>query len=170
MATSLWPSSWRRNPTPTVRIRVAALATADLLPIQQLARMDDDMLADATKDRPSYIAARVWAERGEHSRSSVWSKGSGVVKEYVDASDVRLYIKSELERTDENLSYDYAKRLAGEALERIREMSKSRCYVEKRNRRKDGLSYKERRLVVPSDADIPGEGWEEAPGTEGLTG
>ena len=155
---------------PLERSGTSAVATADLLPIQQLARMDDDMLANATSTRPDYIAARVWAERGQHSRGSVWSQGSCDVREYVDASDVRLFIKSELERSDESLSYEYAKKLAGDALERLRELAKNRVYIEQRNRKKDGLQYKERRLVLPSDAEIPGEGQTEAPGTNEVAG
>jgi len=156
---------------PLERSGESVLATGDLLPIQQLAQMQDDTLAGATSKRADYIAARVWTERGQHSPGSVWSSGCGQVREYVDASDVRTYIKSELERADESLSYDYAKKLAGDALERIRELAKDRCYVERRNHRKDGLRYKERRLVVPSDADIPGEGsTSDAPGTDGVTG
>jgi hypothetical protein len=159
---------------PLERSGTTPLATADLLPIQQLARMDEDMLARATNTRPDYIAAKVWAKRGQHSPGSVWSKGGPSVREYLDASDVRLFIKAHLERDEERLSHDYAKKLAGEALERIRELAKHRVRIVKKTHRKDGLQYKERRLVLDSDAELPGEHEQEhersTPGTTEVTG
>jgi hypothetical protein len=165
---------WVRLPDhedPLERSGTPRLTAADLLPIQQLARMDDQLLSSATGRRADYLAAKAWAERGAHDRSTLWSQGCNGVAEYVDASDVRVWLKSNHERADESLSYEHAKKLAGQTLERIRELANHRVYVEKRTHRKDGLQYKERRLVVPSDADIPGEGTHQRdPGTTDLPG
>jgi uncharacterized coiled-coil protein SlyX len=167
-------TQWVRLPDhedPLYRSGTPRLTAADLLPIQQLARMDDQLLSNATGRRADYLAAKAWAERGDHDRSTLWSKGCNGVVEYVDASDVRVWLKSNHERADESLSYEHAKKLAGQTLERIRELANHRVYIEKRTHRKDGLTYKERRLVVPSDADIPGESSHERdPGTTDLPG
>jgi hypothetical protein len=116
-------------------------------------------------------AARIWKARATHSPGSLWTQGCKDVDEYVDASDIRVFIKSNCERDDESLSRDYAKKLAGRAMERLRELAKSRVYIERRTHRKDGLEYTERRLVLPSDAEIPGgvvtEG---SPETDPVTG
>ena len=147
------------------------LPAADLLPIQQLARMDEDALATATNTRADYIAARLWNARDTHSPGSLWTKGCKDVVEYVDASDIRVFIKSNCERDDESLSRDYAKKLAGRAMERLRELAKSRVYIQRRTHRKDGLEYTERRLVLPSDAEIPGGVvTDNAPRTDTVTG
>jgi len=147
------------------------LPAADLLPIQQLARMDEEALATATNTRADYIAARIWKARTTHSPGSLWTQGCKDVAEYVDASDVRVFIKSNCERHDESLSRDYAKKLAGRAMERLRELAKSRVYIERRTHRKDGLEYTERRLVLPSDAEIPGGVvTDDPPETDAVTG
>ncbi|WP_424016241.1 hypothetical protein ACOZ4N_00290 (plasmid) [Halorientalis pallida] len=147
------------------------LPAADLLPIQQLARMDEDALATATNTRADYIAVRIWKARATHSPGSLWTQGCKGVAEYVDASDIRVFIKSNCERDDESLSRDYAKKLAGRAMERLRELAKSRVYIERRTHRKDGLEYTERRLVLPSDAEIPGSVvTDDPPGTDAVTG
>lgn len=39
----------------------------------------------------------------------------------------------------------------------LKELTKSRTYDELRTHRKDGLSYKERRLILPKDAALLGE-------------
>lgn len=155
---------------PLERRGTSALATADLLPIQQLARMGDDMLANATSKRPDYIAAKVWDERGKHSASTLWSQGSSDVREYIDAGELKIWIKREMERPDEDMSDDYAKQLAGRTLERIRKLAKDRLYIQKRNHRKDGLRYQERRLILPSDSEIPGETSASSPDTAEVAG
>ena len=42
-------------------------------------------------------------------------------------------------------------------MDALQELTKDRMYIKKRNRRKDGLKYKERRLHLPTDSEIPGE-------------
>ncbi len=45
-------------------------------------------------------------------------------------------------------------------IDAILDLSKHRVAVRKRQERKNGLEYTERRLVLPEDAEIPGEGGE----------
>jgi hypothetical protein len=47
----------------------------DLLPIQRLARYDDEILASVTNRKPDELAGKVWRERDEAGRYSLWSKG-----------------------------------------------------------------------------------------------
>lgn len=156
---------------PLERSGESVLSTGDLLPIQQLAQMPDEMLANATSSRGEYLAAKLWAERGTHSHSSPWSAGGPDVREFVDASDVRVWIKVNHERPDECLSDDWAKKLAGKAIEQMQEFSKHRGRILMRNRRKDGLKYKERRFVLDADAEIPGESTSnDTPVTDGVPG
>jgi DNA repair exonuclease SbcCD ATPase subunit len=145
--------TWARLPgeaDPLDRSSGAQLAIGDLLPIQQLARMDDEMLRSSTSSLPAQLAAKAWRER---ANGRLWNDGSGRVREYVDASDLRAWIR----REEAGISQSYAKKLVSRTLDAIQELTKNRVYVERRNRRKDGLQYKERRLILPSDSEIPGE-------------
>lgn len=126
------------------------LSGSDLLPIQQLARLDDDMLRGTVDNLPSRLAAKVWAERDD---GDLWRKGSGDVREYVDASDLRHWIR----REESGVSKEYAKKLVSRTIDALQEYSQYRLVVTKRKRRKDGLQYKERRVVLKSDVEIPGE-------------
>lgn len=51
-----------------------ALTPGDLLPIQQLGRMDDDMLHSAASSKPVRLAAEVWRDRNDE-RSTLWNQG-----------------------------------------------------------------------------------------------
>lgn len=146
----------------------------NLLPIQQLARMNDGRLASTTETRGQYIGVKIWQQRIKHGAGdgSIWSRGADGL-EWLDASDARQYIRYNLEREDEDLSKNYAKKLAGRALEFIQEFANNRCYVKKRQHTKDGLTYQERRLHLPGDAHIPGEDDElpsARPGTNDVPG
>jgi DNA repair exonuclease SbcCD ATPase subunit len=127
------------------------LARGDLLPVQQLAQLDDDMLA--SESRPARLAVWAWQQRDDSGPYSLWSKGSGEVAEYVDAGD----LADEIRAKENGVSREYAKKLASRTIDALLDFTKDRLYVETRNRRADGLHYKERRLVLPSDAEIPGE-------------
>jgi hypothetical protein len=127
------------------------LAHADLLPIQQLAQMDDDMLHSAAESRPTRLAAELWRARDE--KRGPWSKGSGPVRQYVDASELAVWIRSR----ETGVSKEYGQKLASRVIDCLTDLTKNRMYDELRNRRKDGLQYKERRLVLPTDSSIPGE-------------
>lgn len=65
-----------------------AHSTADLLPIQRLTRYDNEMLASVTNRKPDELAAKVWRERNDAGRYSLWSTGSGDIRTYLDASDL----------------------------------------------------------------------------------
>ena len=132
------------------------LAQADLLPIQQLARLDEEMLA--SESRPVRIAVKAWQEReidAQKSRNDarLWKHGSKDVREYLDAGDLATWIRIE----EMGVSKEYAQKLASRAIDAVLDLTKGRLYDELRTHRKDGLQYKERRLVVPADAAIPGE-------------
>ena len=137
------------------------LSHGDLLPIQQLAQMDDEMLYSTAKSRPTRLAAEAWQERGD-KRSSLWQTGSNGVREYMDAGDLADWIRV----NETGVSKAYAQKLAGRTIEAMRELSKDRLRDKMRNRRADGLKYKERRLILDEEADIPGED----PQTEGVDG
>lgn len=141
------------------------LDTGDLLPIQQLARLDEGILA--REARPVELAARAWDARDDDT--GPWSKGCNGVRQYLDASALREWIRVE----ETGVSAEYAKKLAQRTLDALTDLSQNRCYVEKRKRRKDGLKYKETRLVLPSGAEIPGEttsGADDSPGTGVVAG
>ncbi|WP_227377593.1 hypothetical protein [Haladaptatus halobius] len=72
---------------------VVAHSTADLLPIQRLARYDDEMLTSVTNRKPDELAAKVWCERDDTSRYSLWSNGSGEIRAFLDASDLAEWIR-----------------------------------------------------------------------------
>jgi len=134
---------------PLKRSGTSALATGDLLPIQQLARMDDDMLRSAGP-LPTRLAARAWRAREE---GGLWEKGSGEIHQYVDAGSLKTWIR----REEDGVSKDYAKKLASRTIEALKDLTKNRVGIKKKNHRKDGLRYKERRVVIKSDVEIPGE-------------
>lgn len=135
---------------PLARSGTSKLAQGDLLPIQQLSRLDDDMLRATTSSLPPRLAARVWRER---ENGKLWNKGSGDVREYLDASDLKVWIR----RQEKGISEDYAKTLVSRTIDALQTLTKHRVKIEKRSHRKDGLQYKERRIVLERDAEIPGE-------------
>jgi hypothetical protein len=145
----------------------------DLLPIQQLARMDDDTLASCTDKLPDELAARLWEERDRAGRpGSPWTKGCKSVREYVDGGELAQWIRTTMKaEKGEPISKQYAQKLAGRTMDALRDLTRTRVKVDLRSRRQDGLEYRERRLVVPSDAEIPGEGSPDAsPETNGVVG
>ncbi|GAB7020476.1 hypothetical protein [Halostagnicola bangensis] len=131
-----------------------SLAYADLLPIQQLARMDADMRRSTANALPSRLAAKLWEARTDPAvGDDPWKTGCKTVAEYVTASDLKHWIR----RREPGTSETYAKKLVSRTIDAILELSKHRLAVRKRTERKNGLEYTERRLVLPADADIPGE-------------
>jgi hypothetical protein len=128
-------------------------STADLLPIQRFARYDDEMLASLTNRKPDELAAKAWRERDEAGRWSLWSKGSGPVRVYLDSSDLAEWIRTHEPGVDRKYSQELARR----TMDAMRQLAKGRLAEKKKNRRKDGLQYKERRLVLMRDVDLPGE-------------
>ncbi|WP_126663215.1 hypothetical protein [Haloterrigena salifodinae] len=130
------------------------LAHGDLLPIQQLARMDTDMRRATADALPTRLAARLWEARADPTvGDDPWTTGCKSVREYVAASDLKHWIR----RQEEGISETYAKKLVSRTIDAALELSKNRLAVRKRTQRKNGLEYTERRLILPVDAEIPGE-------------
>ncbi|WP_226483247.1 hypothetical protein [Natrinema amylolyticum] len=139
---------------PIDRTDDVALAHGDLLPIQQLARMDADMRRSTANSLPTRLAARLWQARADPTRGDdPWTDGCKSVAEYVTASDLKHWIR----RQEDGISETYAKKLVSRTIDAVLELSKHRLAVRKRTQRKNGLEYTERRLVLPTDAEIPGE-------------
>ncbi len=158
---------------PLNRGGATALAHGDLLPIQQLAQMDDDMLHSSTSDLPSRLAAKLWKARTDDTfGDNPWEKGSKDVREYVKASDLKHWIR----RQENGVSESYAKKLVSRTIDRLMEFSNNRLGIRKKSERKNGLQYKERRVLLKTDAEIPGEtttnhaDQDDAPETAGVVG
>ncbi|MCU4743963.1 hypothetical protein [Natronoglomus mannanivorans] len=131
-----------------------SLAHADLLPIQQLAKMDEDMLRSTTNSLPSRLAAKLWNARTDPTAGDdPWNDGCKNVREYVKASDLKHWIR----RQEPGTSETYAKKLVSRTIDAILDLSKNRLAIRRKRERKNGLEYTERRLVLTADADIPGE-------------
>jgi hypothetical protein len=147
-----------------------AHSTADLLPLQRLARYDDEMLASVTNRKPDELAGKAWRERDEADRYSLWSKGSGKIRAYLDVSDLADWIRLK----ESGVSKKYSQELARRTMDAMHELSKNRLGKIKRQRSKDGLSYKETRLVLKADVELPGEvskeNTDDSPTTDGIAG
>jgi len=131
-----------------------SLSYGDLLPLQQLAKMDEDMLRATTSALPSRLAAKLWKARADPAvGDNPWRKGSAGVREYVTAGDMKHWIR----RQEKGISDDYAKKLVSRTIDALLDLSKSRLAVKKRTQRKNGLEYTERRVLLMDDVDIPGE-------------
>ncbi|ELZ16578.1 hypothetical protein [Natrinema limicola] len=131
-----------------------SLSYGDLLPLQQLAKMDEDMLRATTSALPSRLAAKLWKARTDPSvGDNPWRKGSTSVREYVTAGDMKHWIR----RQEKGISDDYAKKLVSRTIDALLNLSKSRLAVKKRTQRKNGLEYTERRVLLMDDVDILGE-------------
>lgn len=129
------------------------LAYGDLLPIQQFARMDDDMLRSTANALPTRLAAKLWQARTDLSvGDNPWEPGGAGITEYVKASDLKHWIR----RQEFGVSDTYAKKLVSRVIDAVLDLSIHRVAVRKRTERKNGLEYTERRLVIPKDVDIPG--------------
>jgi hypothetical protein len=130
------------------------LAHADLLPIQQLARLDADMRRSTTSSLPTRLATKLWKARTDSTiDDDPWKRGSKTVRAYVDAGELKHWIR----RQERGVSDAYAKKLVSRTIDAALELSKHRLAVHRRTQRKNGLSYTERRLVLPTDAELPGD-------------
>ncbi|NUC74815.1 hypothetical protein HTZ84_21360 [Haloterrigena sp. SYSU A558-1] len=141
-----------------------SLAFGDLLPIQQLARMDDDRRRAAANSLPTRLAAKLWQARTDPSvGDDPWERGCKDVAEYVTASDLRHWIR----RREPGISESYAKKLVSRTIDAVLDLSKNRLAVRRKTERKNGLEYTERRLLLPADASIPGAGSRDGATTTG---
>ena len=77
------------------------------------------------------------------------------------------------------MSRDYATKLSRRTIDALLDLSNHRLYDKLRSRRAEGPTYKERRVVLPAEAEIPGEtrsgtesanSEESAPATTGVAG
>ncbi|APX98399.1 coiled-coil domain-containing protein [Natronorubrum daqingense] len=131
-----------------------SLAFGDLLPIQQLARMDDQRRRAAANALPTRLAAKLWRSRTDPSvGDDPWERGCKNVREFVTASDLKHWIR----RQEPGITESYAKKLVSRTIDALLDLSKNRLAVRRRTERKNGLEYTERRVIVPADASIPGE-------------
>ncbi|WP_232833730.1 hypothetical protein [Saliphagus sp. LR7] len=155
---------------PLERGGATTLAHGDLLPIQQLARMDADMLRSTTNALPTRLAAQLWKARTDETvGDDPWRRGSKAVQASVKASDLKHWIR----RQEPGTSESYAKKLVSRTIDALLELSKNRLAIHRKQERKNGLQYSERRIVLPADAEIPGETARtdtEAPGTADVHG
>ncbi|ADD07172.1 uncharacterized protein Nmag_3622 (plasmid) [Natrialba magadii ATCC 43099] len=144
-----------------------ALAHGDLLPIQQLATMDDDMLHATVSSLPSRLAARLWKARTDPGvGDNPWENGCAGVREYVTASEMKHWIR----RQETGISESYAKKLVSRTIDALLDLSKNRLAIKRTRQRKNGLEYTERRVLLMEDAEIPGEGGGMERGSEAKTG
>ncbi|AXR79893.1 hypothetical protein [Natrarchaeobaculum sulfurireducens] len=131
-----------------------SLAHGDLLPIQQLARMDEEMLRSTTSALPSRLAAKLWKARVDPSvGDDPWKSGCKGIQSYVDAGEMKHWIR----RQEQGISDEYAKKLVSRTIDALLDLSKHRLAIRKRTQRKNGLEYTERRVVLMADTEIPGE-------------
>ncbi|WP_135855246.1 hypothetical protein [Halorussus salinus] len=146
-----------------------AHSTADLLPLQRLARYDDEMLASVTNRKPDELAAKAWRKRDDPGRYQLWTSGSSGWRVYCKSSDLADWIM----RHEEGVSKNYAQELARRTLDAMRELSKHRLITTQKKRTADGLTYKENVVVLTKDADLPGEpslGGTDGPDTDEVAG
>ncbi|MCU4975828.1 hypothetical protein OB955_24415 [Halobacteria archaeon AArc-m2/3/4] len=146
-----------------------ALSHCDLLPIQQLARMDDDLLHSSTNSLPARLAAKLWRARTDPGvGDDPWQDGCKGIRAYVKAGDMKHWIR----RQKRGVSDAYAKKLVSRTIDALLELSKNRVAIRKRTERKNGLSYTERRVLLKTDTSIPGEttASDRSPETAGVHG
>ncbi len=116
--------------------------------------MDEKMRRSATSALSTRLAAKLWQARSDDSvGDNPWEAGCKNIVEYVKASDVKHWIR----RQEQGISESYAKKLVSRVIDALLDLSKHRVVVRKRTERKNGLEYTERRLVLSTDAAIPGE-------------
>jgi len=120
-----------------------AVAMDDLLPIQRLARLPEDMLDDELANKKNVRrAVWLWDERED-----LMTKGSSGVHRYIDAGDLAMYLKTRFE-------IDPSSETTKRVMKQFVEYANNRAYI-KKQRKPEG--YEERRLIIPADAEIPGE-------------
>ncbi len=129
-----------------------SLAHGDLLPIQQLARMDDEMLRSTTNALPSRLAAKLWKARTDPTTGDdPWQSGCKNVREYVKASDLKHWIR----RQEHGINDTYAKKLVSRTIDALLDLTKNRLAIRRKRERKNGLEYTERRILLTADTEVP---------------
>ncbi len=116
--------------------------------------MDNEMRRSTANTLPTRLAAKLWQARSDDSvGDNPWEAGCKDIAEYVKASDLKHWIR----RQEAGISESYAKKLVSRVIDALLDLAKNRVAVKKRTERKNGLEYTERRLVLPTDVEIPGE-------------
>lgn len=158
-----------KSEDPVGRGGATTLAHGDLLPIQQLAQMDDDMLDRTAKTKGDYLAARLWQAR-DSEVDNPWKKGCKGVREYIDAGGMKHWIRRELGRGAVDDSY--AKKLVTRTIGALKDLTKDRIVITKTKSGRSGVTSKERRVKIMDEAVIPGETAQkdDVDGTSGVHG
>ncbi|MFC6764622.1 hypothetical protein [Natrinema soli] len=130
------------------------LAHGDLLPIQQLAQMDGDMLDRTAKTKGDYLAAKLWQAR-DSEVDNPWKNGCKGVQEYIDASEMKHWIRRELGRGA--VDDAYAKKLVSRTIGAMKDLTKDRIVITKTKSGRSGVTSKERRVKIMDEVEIPGE-------------
>jgi|GEM_PF-469470 len=138
---------------PLARGGAVVQSTADLLPLQRLARFDDEMLASTTNRKPDELAAKAWRERDNPGRYKLWSNGGANVRTYMTAPDLADWIRQE----EAGVSKKYSQELARRTIDAMIELARGKLGKTKRKRRTDGLTYHETRVVLHQGTELPGE-------------
>ncbi len=117
--------------------------------------MDEDLRRASTNALSTRLAAKLWQARVDSSvGDNPWEAGCKGIQEYVTASDLRHWIR----RREPGISKTYAEKLVSRVIDAMLDLSTHRVAVRRRMERKNGLEYTERRIVLPEDAEIPGDG------------
>jgi hypothetical protein len=84
---------------------------------------------------------------------TLWNTGCNGVREYLDGGELAAWIRAREPGVDKS----YSQKLASRTIDAMIDIAKGRLYTQLKNRRKDGLRYKERRVILPEESTIPGE-------------
>ncbi|WP_458190988.1 hypothetical protein [Haladaptatus sp. NG-WS-4] len=77
------------------------------------------MLASVTNRKPDELAAKVWHERDEAGRYSLWSNGSGEISAYLDTSELAQWIRLK----ESGVSKKYSQELARRTMDAMHDLS-----------------------------------------------
>jgi hypothetical protein len=93
------------------------------------------------------------AQDHEQERSTLWNQDCNGVREYVDAGELAQW----LHHNEPGVNKEYSQKLASRTIDALTDLTKGRLYVKQKNRRKGGLSYKKRRVVLLDESESSGE-------------
>lgn len=120
----------------------------------------DESEHDRSTDRESVVGIRLlvsvehrWYLRFIHPVTAIEVVDCGDGDEEHDAGELAQW----LHHNEPSVNKEYSQKLAGRTIDALLDLTKGRLYVKRKNRRKDGLSYEERRVVLPEESEIPGE-------------
>lgn len=79
-----------------------------------------------------------------------WEQGYNNVQKYVDVDEFDQWLR----HNEPGVDKEYSQKLAGRAIDALMVLTKNCLYVKRKKRRKDGLSYKQQRVVCPNESTI----------------